>query len=120
MHEETGLQRNGTFSDESGFNLSSDENRVRVWRPCGKRLSPAFALQRHTASTAGVMKLRLESCLASLSLMSFGQRHERPSNRTMKTYWAVLANIWQVIPVERFYNLVESMPRRVAGIIKAR
>ncbi|GFU24177.1 transposable element Tcb2 transposase [Trichonephila clavipes] len=43
------------FSDESRFNLSSDANRVRVWRPRGERLNPAFALQRHTAPAAGVM-----------------------------------------------------------------
>ncbi|GFV09795.1 hypothetical protein TNCV_2598501 [Trichonephila clavipes] len=43
------------LSDESRFNLSSDDNRVRVWRPRGERLNPAFALQRHTAPTAGVM-----------------------------------------------------------------
>ncbi|GFV63658.1 transposable element Tcb2 transposase [Trichonephila clavipes] len=43
------------FSDEFRFNLSSGDNRVRVWRPCGERLNPAFALQRHTAPTAGVM-----------------------------------------------------------------
>ncbi|GFT58422.1 transposable element Tcb1 transposase [Trichonephila clavipes] len=43
------------FSDESSFNLSSDGNRVLVWRPRGERLNPAFALQRHTAPTAGVM-----------------------------------------------------------------
>ncbi|GFU63304.1 transposable element Tcb2 transposase [Trichonephila clavipes] len=42
-------------SDESKFNLSSDDNRVRVWRPRGERLNPAFALQQHIASTAGVM-----------------------------------------------------------------
>ncbi|GFS98350.1 transposable element Tcb2 transposase [Trichonephila clavipes] len=45
------------FSDESRFNLSSDDNRVRVWRPRGERLNPTFALQQHTASTAGVMVL---------------------------------------------------------------
>ncbi|GFW32747.1 transposable element Tcb2 transposase [Trichonephila clavipes] len=33
------------FSDESRLNLSSDDNRVRVWRPRGERLNPAFALQ---------------------------------------------------------------------------
>ncbi|GFT64277.1 uncharacterized protein TNCV_5134361 [Trichonephila clavipes] len=35
------------FNDvcESRFNLSSDDNCVRVWRPCGERLNPAFALQ---------------------------------------------------------------------------
>ncbi|GFW71943.1 uncharacterized protein TNCV_3221191 [Trichonephila clavipes] len=41
--------------DESRFNLSSDYNCVRVWRPRGERLNPAFALQRHTAPTAAVM-----------------------------------------------------------------
>ncbi|GFX49044.1 transposable element Tcb2 transposase [Trichonephila clavipes] len=34
---------------------SSDDNRVRVWRPRGERLNPVFALQRHTAPTADVM-----------------------------------------------------------------
>ncbi|GFW69481.1 transposable element Tcb2 transposase [Trichonephila clavipes] len=43
------------LSDKSKINLSSDGNRVRVWRPCGEYLNPAFALQRHTSSTAGVM-----------------------------------------------------------------
>ncbi|GFY09375.1 transposable element Tcb2 transposase [Trichonephila clavipes] len=43
------------ISDESRFNLSSNDNHLRVWRPCGERLNPAFALQRHTAPTAGVM-----------------------------------------------------------------
>ncbi|GFY02734.1 transposable element Tcb2 transposase [Trichonephila clavipes] len=31
-----------------------------------------------------------------------------------------LANIWQVIPVERFQKLVESVPLRVAAVIKVR
>ncbi|GFX02826.1 transposable element Tcb2 transposase [Trichonephila clavipes] len=43
------------LSNASRFNLSSDNNRVRVWRPRGERLNPAFALQRHTAPKAGVM-----------------------------------------------------------------
>ncbi|GFW73897.1 transposable element Tcb2 transposase [Trichonephila clavipes] len=46
------------FSDESRFNLSSDDNRVRVWRPRGERFNPAFALQRHTALTASVLPFR--------------------------------------------------------------
>ncbi|GFY13713.1 transposable element Tcb1 transposase [Trichonephila clavipes] len=29
--------------------------RVRVWRPRGERLNPAFALQQHTTPTAGMM-----------------------------------------------------------------
>ncbi|GFT38272.1 transposable element Tcb1 transposase [Trichonephila clavipes] len=43
------------FSEESRFSLSSDDNRVCVWRPRGERLNPAFALQRHSAPMAGVM-----------------------------------------------------------------
>ncbi|GFX40008.1 transposable element Tcb1 transposase [Trichonephila clavipes] len=43
------------FSNESRFNLSSKDNRVRVWRPCGERLNPAFASQRHTTPTAVVI-----------------------------------------------------------------
>ncbi|GFT91534.1 transposable element Tcb2 transposase [Trichonephila clavipes] len=42
------------FSDESRFNISSDDNRVSVWRPRGECLNPAFALQRHTAPTSDV------------------------------------------------------------------
>ncbi|GFV33028.1 uncharacterized protein TNCV_1390851 [Trichonephila clavipes] len=33
------------FRDESRFNLSSDDNRVRVLRPRGERFKPAFFLQ---------------------------------------------------------------------------
>ncbi|GFT91263.1 transposable element Tcb2 transposase [Trichonephila clavipes] len=47
------------FSDESRFNLRSDDNRVHVWRPHGERLHPSFALQRHTTPTAGVMVLSI-------------------------------------------------------------
>ncbi|GFW70291.1 transposable element Tcb1 transposase [Trichonephila clavipes] len=43
------------FSDESRFNLSIDDNRVHVRRPRGERRNPAFALQRHTTPTAGVI-----------------------------------------------------------------
>ncbi|GFW75262.1 transposable element Tcb2 transposase [Trichonephila clavipes] len=42
-------------SDESRFNLSSDGIRVHVLGPRGERLNPTFALERHTAPTAGVM-----------------------------------------------------------------
>ncbi|GFU95446.1 uncharacterized protein TNCV_4787811 [Trichonephila clavipes] len=30
------------FSNESKFNLSSEDNRARLWRPRGERLNPAF------------------------------------------------------------------------------
>ncbi|GFX58990.1 transposable element Tcb2 transposase [Trichonephila clavipes] len=38
-----------------GLRCPSDDNRVREWTPRGERLKPAFALQRHTTPTAGVM-----------------------------------------------------------------
>ncbi|GFV53150.1 transposable element Tcb2 transposase [Trichonephila clavipes] len=51
----TGAERHQVvFSDESRFNLSSDDNSVLVWRPRGK-FNLAFALQRHTSPIAGVI-----------------------------------------------------------------
>ncbi|GFU89058.1 transposable element Tcb2 transposase [Trichonephila clavipes] len=48
--------------DESRFNINSDDNSVRVWRPRGERLNLAFALQRHTAPTAGVIVWNAIAC----------------------------------------------------------
>ncbi|GFU10982.1 transposable element Tcb2 transposase [Trichonephila clavipes] len=42
--------------EKTGTSLSSEDNRVRVWRLNGERLNHAVALQRHTAPTAGVME----------------------------------------------------------------
>ncbi|GFW37391.1 transposable element Tcb2 transposase [Trichonephila clavipes] len=44
--------------------------------------------------------------------------HTAPTNLT--ELWKALANIWQVVPEDLFQKLVESMPRRVAAVIKAR
>ncbi|GFW36928.1 transposable element Tcb2 transposase [Trichonephila clavipes] len=68
------------FSDESRFNLSSDDNRFRVWRPRGERFNPAFSLQRHTAPTAGVMvrsviAYNTRSTLASICGTMIAQRY---------------------------------------------
>ncbi|GFU19363.1 transposable element Tcb2 transposase [Trichonephila clavipes] len=43
------------FRDKSRFNLSSDDNRVRVWRSRSEHLDPEFDLQRHDARTANAM-----------------------------------------------------------------
>ncbi|GFX15868.1 transposable element Tcb2 transposase [Trichonephila clavipes] len=51
------IRRRLAEGDESRFNLSSDDNRVRVWRPLGEHLNPAFALQRQTTPTAILMVL---------------------------------------------------------------
>ncbi|GFU13288.1 hypothetical protein TNCV_3842971 [Trichonephila clavipes] len=44
--------------------------------------------------------------------------HTIPMNFT--ELWTELANIWQVIAVEHFQKLVESMPHHVAAVIKTR
>ncbi|GFV94674.1 transposable element Tcb2 transposase [Trichonephila clavipes] len=43
------------FSDESRFNLSTDDDHVCVWKPRGERLNSAFALQQLTPPTTDVM-----------------------------------------------------------------
>ncbi|GFU37233.1 uncharacterized protein TNCV_4272341 [Trichonephila clavipes] len=48
-----------------------------------------------------------------------GTRRERPLHSTNEL-WTSLANTWQVIPVEHSEKLVESMPRRVAVVIKSK
>ncbi|GFU28283.1 transposable element Tcb2 transposase [Trichonephila clavipes] len=64
----------------TSFNLTSDSNRVRVWRPRGERFNPVFALQRHTAPTAGVMVWGVIAYNTQLSLVlicdtMIGQRY---------------------------------------------
>ncbi|GFV34651.1 transposable element Tcb2 transposase [Trichonephila clavipes] len=68
------------FSDESRFNLSSDDNRVRVWRPYAECLNSAFALQRHTAPTAiemvwGVIAYNTRSPLVLIRRTMTAQRY---------------------------------------------
>ncbi|GFU57461.1 transposable element Tcb2 transposase [Trichonephila clavipes] len=56
-HEKTGLQRNGTRSSlaTNPDSISAVRTIVFAWRLRGERPNPAFALQQHTAPTAGVM-----------------------------------------------------------------
>ncbi|GFT28609.1 transposable element Tcb2 transposase [Trichonephila clavipes] len=49
------IQAQVVLSVETRSSLSSDDNRVRVWRPCGERHNPAFVLHQHIAPTAGTM-----------------------------------------------------------------
>ncbi|GFW50357.1 histone-lysine N-methyltransferase SETMAR [Trichonephila clavipes] len=43
------------FRNQFRFNLDSDDNRVHVWGPSVEGLNPAFAVQRHSTATAGLM-----------------------------------------------------------------
>ncbi|GFU72517.1 transposable element Tcb2 transposase [Trichonephila clavipes] len=55
------------FSDESRFNLSSDDNSIRLWRSRAEHLNPAFALQRHTTPTAARVS---QDCLRIVTTFS--------------------------------------------------
>ncbi|GFV05965.1 transposable element Tcb2 transposase [Trichonephila clavipes] len=100
------------FSDESRFNLSSDNNRVRVWRPRGERLNPAFALQRHTAPTAGVM---VWSAIAYNRLAVIPSidpwQHDSPAQGCRKTVSALLLPFLSLpdsSPIEHIWGKKES------------
>ena len=45
------------FGEESRFVLSTDDNRVRVWRSPGERYSSPYTCVRHTARTVRVILL---------------------------------------------------------------
>ncbi|GFY24612.1 transposable element Tcb2 transposase [Trichonephila clavipes] len=47
-----------------------------------------------------------------------GSKDHPTAPTSLTELWTALANIWQVIPVERFQKLVESMSRRMAAVIK--
>ncbi|GFV10948.1 transposable element Tcb2 transposase [Trichonephila clavipes] len=121
------------FSDESRFNLSSDNNRVRVWRPRGERLNPAFALQRDTAQTAGVMVS--QDCLRTVATLSWPARSPDLSpiehiwdnlgrrlghSTSLKELEARLQKIWNEMSQDIIQNLYDSMPDSIASCIRDR
>ncbi|GFV76027.1 hypothetical protein TNCV_1456241 [Trichonephila clavipes] len=46
----------GRLQRQMQIQLGSDDNRLRVWRPSGERLNPAFGLQRYTTPTTDVIE----------------------------------------------------------------
>ncbi|GFS84836.1 transposable element Tcb1 transposase [Trichonephila clavipes] len=91
------------FSDESRFNLSSDDNRVRVWRPRGERLNPAFLLYSDT---------RLPQ------LDHLGQRVGHPTS--LNELEARLKQMWNEMSQDIIPNLYASMPDCIVSCIRAR
>ncbi|GFW13473.1 transposable element Tcb2 transposase [Trichonephila clavipes] len=135
------------FSDESRFNLSSDDNRFRVWRPRDERLNPAFVVQRHTAPTAlepffnkimlGLTRqgCHKTNCLSSVTTLSWptrfpdlspiehikdhlGRRVGHPTS--LNELEARLQQIWNEMSRDIIQNLYASMPDRIASCICAR
>ncbi|GFX69088.1 transposable element Tcb2 transposase [Trichonephila clavipes] len=123
------------FSDETRYNLSSYDNRVRAWRPRGERLNPAFALQRHTASTAEAifqqgnarsqMARLSQDCLRTVTIPSWPARS--PDLSSIEPIWdhlvrrvghptslneleSRLQQIWNEMFQDNIQNLYASMP----------
>ncbi|GFT79064.1 transposable element Tcb2 transposase [Trichonephila clavipes] len=133
------------FSDESRFNISSDDNRVRVRRPRGERLNPAFALQRHIAPTAGTIFQQENTpphtarvsqdyirigftlpCLARSPDLSaiehiwdhLGRRVGHPTS--LNELEARVQQIWNEMSPDIIQSLYASIPDRIASCIRAR
>ncbi|GFW79328.1 transposable element Tcb2 transposase [Trichonephila clavipes] len=120
---------------ESRFNLSSDDNRDRVWRPRGEFLNPAFALLRHTAPTTGVMTSRVsQDCLRTITTLPWparspdlspieyiwchlGWRVGHPTN--LNEVEARLQQIWNEMSQDIIKNLYTSMADRITSCIRA-
>ncbi|GFX66584.1 transposable element Tcb2 transposase [Trichonephila clavipes] len=125
----------------------SDDNRVHVWRPRGERLNTAFALQRHTAPTAGVMlwvaiAYNTRSPLVLIRGTMTAQRyvhgilqpHVLPLIEHIYDYFrrrvghptslnepaARLQQIWNAMSQDIIQNLYASMPDPIASCICAR
>ncbi|GFU62816.1 hypothetical protein TNCV_4278991 [Trichonephila clavipes] len=86
-------------------------DRELEYPPCGKGTTH---LQTHMPS----LGFKPRPYGAAVSITNHYNGWTSPTNLT--ELWAALANIWQVISVERFRKPVESMSRRVAAIIKIR
>ncbi|GFX80764.1 transposable element Tcb2 transposase [Trichonephila clavipes] len=129
------------FSDESRFILSSADNRVRLWRPRGERFNPAFALQRLTAPTAGVMVWGVivyntrvsQNCLYTVTTLPWpaqspdlspiehmwdhlGRRVGHPMS--LNELEARLPQIWNEMSQDIIQNMYASMPDRIASCIR--
>ncbi|GFV25203.1 transposable element Tcb2 transposase [Trichonephila clavipes] len=124
----------GVLSDVTRFNLSSDDNLVRVWRPRGSRLKPALVLQRYTATAAGVMG-KGQDCIHTVITLPCPARfldlspiehiwdhlRQRVGHSTsLNELEARFQQIWNEMSQEIIQNLYVSMPDRIVSCIRAR
>ncbi|GFT85749.1 transposable element Tcb2 transposase [Trichonephila clavipes] len=137
-------------SDESRSRLFNADRRLRIGRQAHETMDHACQVGTVTChigsimSRKGITSIRLWCSVIRMVMEFFSKttvplispdlnpiealwdvleqgmkgHHTSPTNLT--ELWTALANIWQVILVERFQKLVESIPHRVAAVIKAR
>ncbi|GFV82147.1 transposable element Tcb2 transposase [Trichonephila clavipes] len=121
------------------FDYLNVDGRLRIWRKAHEAINPSFQQDNCTSHKSRLATGLLDEHSSDFSVLNWSPRspginpiehlwdvlkqglkgpHTVPTNLT--ELWIALANIWQGIPVERFQKLVESMPRCVATVIKAR
>ncbi|GFT99496.1 uncharacterized protein TNCV_3239431 [Trichonephila clavipes] len=83
--------------------------RLRIWRQAHEAIDPA-CLVGTVQGHGGLI----------MDVLEQGVKGHPTASTNLTELRIALANIWQVIPVERFQKLVESTPRRVAAVFKAR
>ncbi|GBO03174.1 hypothetical protein AVEN_84022-1 [Araneus ventricosus] len=81
------------------FDEHSSDFSVKNWPPRSPDLSPIEHLS---------------------DVLEKGVKAHHTTPATLTKLWTAPADVWQAIPVKRFRKLVESMPRGVAAVIKAR
>ncbi|PRD24285.1 UNVERIFIED_CONTAM: hypothetical protein NCL1_44234 [Trichonephila clavipes] len=100
-------------TDESRFNLSSDDNRVRVWRPRVERLNPAFVLQRNTTPTAGVMVWGAIGCnIRSPLVLIRGTMTAQKNTEAFKIVVASFFGLADIFPKEILWDLIQALSTR--------
>ncbi|GFY26318.1 transposable element Tc1 transposase [Trichonephila clavipes] len=135
------------WSDESRFRLLNADGRLRIWRQAHEAMDTACQVGTVQGHGGSIMVRGVFSwhCLGSLvrvptylneiryvellgdhlhPFMLFCYPHGVEGHHTAPTningLETALANIWQIISVERFQKLIESMPHHVAAVMKAR
>ncbi|GFS78679.1 transposable element Tc1 transposase [Trichonephila clavipes] len=121
-------------NDESRLQLLIADGRLRIWRQAHESVDPACQQDFCTSQKCRLPTGWLDEHFSDFSVINWpprspdlnpikhlwkvleqGVKGHHTSSTDLTELWIVLANIWQVIPVERFQKLVESIPRSVAA-----
>ncbi|GFX34319.1 transposable element Tc1 transposase [Trichonephila clavipes] len=99
-------------SDKPRFQLRNADSRLRIWRQAHGAMNPACHVGTVQGHGGSIMHL--------WDVLEQGVKGHHTASTNLTELWRALAIIWQVISVERFQKLVESMSRRVEAVIKTR